>query len=65
VQDGINGYLIQPGDCAKLADRIERLATSPELRHKMGKSGYEMASGKFALPVIIRQLEDLYAEFAK
>jgi glycosyltransferase involved in cell wall biosynthesis len=64
VQDGVNGFLIQPGECEKLAERIDRLATSPELRLEMGKSGYELAAGKFALPVIINQLEALYAELA-
>lgn len=63
VQDGVNGYLIQPGECAQLAERIDRLATYPELRLHMGKSGYELAAGKFSLPVIMEQLESLYAEF--
>jgi glycosyltransferase involved in cell wall biosynthesis len=65
VYDGVNGYLIQPGECEKLAERIEWLAASPQLRREMGKTGYEMASGKFALPVIMRQLEELYADLIK
>jgi glycosyltransferase involved in cell wall biosynthesis len=64
VQDGVNGYLIQPGECERLAERMDRLAGSPELRLHMGKSGYELAAGKFALPVIMNQLETLYAELA-
>lgn len=65
VQDGENGFLIRPGECDKLAERIEELALSPELRRKMGQRGYELAMEKFALPVIMRQLEALYEELIK
>jgi glycosyltransferase involved in cell wall biosynthesis len=64
VQDGVNGYLIQPGECIQLAERMDRLANSAELRLNMGKSGYELAANKFSLPVIMEQLESLYAELA-
>lgn len=65
VQDGVNGFLIQPGECEKLAERMKQLAQSPELRRTMGRHGYKMAMEKFALPVIIRQLEALYDELVK
>jgi glycosyltransferase involved in cell wall biosynthesis len=63
VIEGQNGFLISPGQCDVLANRIERLASSVELRHKMGRVGYEMAATRFSLPVIIQQLESLYDEF--
>jgi glycosyltransferase involved in cell wall biosynthesis len=63
VIEGQNGFLISPGQCDVLADRIERLASSLELRQKMGRVGYEMAATQFSLPVIIQQLESLYDEF--
>lgn len=62
VHDGVNGYLIQPGQCEELAERIEWLASSSSLRKEMGQAGYRMAAEKFALPVIKRQLEGLYEE---
>ena len=62
VEDGVNGFLIQPGDRDKLASRIDALAASSGLRERMGRLGHEMAARKFALPVIIEQLEDLYDE---
>jgi glycosyltransferase involved in cell wall biosynthesis len=62
VEDGVNGYLITPGECEELAERIERLALSSGLRRRMGKSSHALASRKFALPVIVRQLEKLYDE---
>lgn len=65
VAEGENGFLIAPGQCGELAERIERLASSAELRHKMGQAGYEMASARFSLPVIVGQLESLYDEFTQ
>lgn len=65
VHDEQNGYLIQPGDCDKLARCIDQLAASPKLRLEMGRSGYKMAEGKFSLPVIIKQVEALYEELVK
>jgi glycosyltransferase involved in cell wall biosynthesis len=62
IEDGVNGYLIKPGECEKLAERIERLAASSVLRARMGKSGHEKASRMFALPLIVNQLEELYDE---
>lgn len=63
VQDGRNGFLIHPGECDALAERIERLAESAQLREEMGRAGYELAASRFSLPVIIGQLERLYDEF--
>jgi glycosyltransferase involved in cell wall biosynthesis len=65
VIEGQNGFLISPGQCDVLAERIERLAGSLELRQKMGRNGYEIAATRFALPVIIQQLESLYDEFTE
>jgi glycosyltransferase involved in cell wall biosynthesis len=62
VEDGVNGYLIEPGACETLATRMDQLAASPSLRLEMGKSGYQMAATKFDLSVIMRKLEALYAE---
>lgn len=62
VKDGVNGYLIEPGACDALAERMEQLAASPALRLEMGKSGHQMAASKFDLSVIVRKLEGLYAE---
>lgn len=65
VEEGKNGFLIAPGKCDDLTDRIERLAYSAELRQSMGRAGYEIAMTRFSLPVIIEQLESLYDEFTK
>lgn len=65
VEQGVNGLLIEPGQCKVLAEHIERLSASATIRKRMGHSGYQLAKSRFDLPIIIEQLEALYREFTK
>ena len=65
VEEGVNGFLIQPGQCKVLAERMERLCASASIRKQMGQSGYELAKFRFDLPIIIEKLEALYREFTE
>jgi glycosyltransferase involved in cell wall biosynthesis len=49
VEDGRTGLLVPPGDAAALADALERLAGSPELRHALGTAGREKVIKEFEL----------------
>jgi len=40
VQDGVNGFLVSPGDYEQLAEKIVRLLESEELRKNMGDRGF-------------------------
>lgn len=60
VEDGVNGFLIQPGDTKTLAERIDLLASYKDLREKMGRAGYDIAKEKFDIKIIINQLQDIY-----
>jgi glycosyltransferase involved in cell wall biosynthesis len=37
IEDGLNGYIIQPENSEALCERMERLARDPELREKMSQ----------------------------
>ena len=39
VEDGVNGYLVEPGDVDALAARVAALVADPALRTRMGKAG--------------------------
>lgn len=62
VEDGVNGFLIQPGDSKALAEKIDILANDKELREKMGRESYRIAKEKFDIKVIIKQLQGIYDE---
>jgi glycosyltransferase involved in cell wall biosynthesis len=47
VEDGKNGFLVQPNDPQGLADAIERLVIDPQLRVKMGLAGRQLVVEKY------------------
>lgn len=60
VEDGINGYLIQPGDYKALAEKIDFLSNNKLIRDKMSQQSHFMAGERFDVKVIVKQLEDIY-----
>lgn len=49
IEDGMNGFLINPGDYEALAKRIELLITNEDLRKKIGASAKETALKQFTI----------------
>ena len=47
IEDGENGYLVEPKDIAGTADRITRLLEDDELRHRFGERGRETVRERF------------------
>jgi glycosyltransferase involved in cell wall biosynthesis len=47
VVSGENGFLVPPQDALALADALERLVESPELRHRMGQAARRSVLQRF------------------
>ncbi len=62
IEDGRNGFLIEPGDVEALADRLRILMTSPELVGRMGRESLAIAREKFSTERIGQKLQELYEE---
>ncbi|HTE65513.1 MAG TPA: glycosyltransferase family 4 protein [Candidatus Binatia bacterium] len=62
VTDGLDGLLVPPGDPPALADAIVRLATSPELRERLGEAGYATVAERFSIEAQVRRIEEIYDE---
>lgn len=62
VENGVNGFLITPGDYKDLAQKIEYLADNTDLRHKMGQESYKIAREKFDVNIILTKLRGIYSE---
>ena len=62
VEDGVNGYLVDPADTAAWNTRLERLAGDRELRRTMGKASRRIAVERYdirnTIDVIRRELRD-------
>lgn len=60
VDDGKNGFLIQPRNAEQLADKLRQLINNPRLREEMGKKGREKAEKDFDLRVVIAKHLSIY-----
>ncbi|MGH3613084.1 MAG: glycosyltransferase [Pseudonocardia sp.] len=65
VTDGGEGYLVEPGDSAALADRIELLAADRELRARLGAAGRARAERQFRIEDTAAGFERLLASLVR
>jgi glycosyltransferase involved in cell wall biosynthesis len=63
VRDGIDGFVIEPGDVSALRDRMLTLRRDPTLRLRMGGSARERAA-QFTWDHYAQRVVDLYEEVA-
>lgn len=62
IDNGVSGLLVNAGDIESLAEAVEKLASNPELRHKIGREGQIIAQN-LAWSKQARSLVDLYQKF--
>jgi O-antigen/teichoic acid export membrane protein/glycosyltransferase involved in cell wall biosynthesis len=56
VEDGVEGFIVKPGDVEALADRLARLINDPERRRRMGRRAQDKVR-PFNWDVVLPQLE--------
>lgn len=61
VKEGENGYLIEPHDVKKLAEKMNYLADHPLVRQRMGEESRKISLAHHK-PVVLKRLEDLYKQ---
>ena len=62
VEDGVNGFLVQPGDPVALADRILRLVRDQDLRRRMNAANREKARREYSPEVFAERFTRVYQE---
>ncbi len=60
VAEGETGFLVPPGDAGALADRIERLIDTPELRQRLAAAGPRRIEERFSLDEMVNRMTALY-----
>ncbi len=60
VSDGVDGFLVEPGDVEGLAGRLGRLAADPELARRMGEAGRERVLERYSVERLIDDVDALY-----
>src|SRR5690606_41633823 len=61
VEDGVTGFLAQPGDDAALAEAIERLLDDPERARAMGMAGRQRVASRWRWSMVAERLVRLLA----
>ena len=62
VRDGVEGFVVPPGDARALAEAIAKLAAHRELREKMGWAARARLLEGFTEDRIIRKVGDIYSK---
>jgi glycosyltransferase involved in cell wall biosynthesis len=65
LTDGVEGFVVPPRDPGRLADAVQRLWESPELRARMGEAGRATATARFTLERQLDEFDALYREVAR
>jgi glycosyltransferase involved in cell wall biosynthesis len=61
VSDGINGYLVEPGNPDEIAERVNGLLCNPVLRKSMGEEGRFRAQ-EFSSMKMVREIDMMYRD---
>ena len=62
VRDGMDGYLVQPGDMEGLTQALAKLVDDPVLRKKMGENARNQCAGNFSHIQMARQFLRIFAQ---
>jgi glycosyltransferase involved in cell wall biosynthesis len=62
VTDGVEGFLVNPGDVRALADALDRLLGDPELARGMGVAARRKVERAFSADAVLPSVEALYLE---
>ena len=60
VTEGIDGFLVEPGDTEAAAERLATLALDPELRARLGDAGRTNARERYSVGRLVDDVDRLY-----
>jgi glycosyltransferase involved in cell wall biosynthesis len=62
VRDGVDGFLVEPGDVETMADRLARLAADADLRRRMGEAGAASVRERYSVERLLEDMDALYRQ---
>ena len=61
IRDGINGYLVPPGNVGGFADRIHQIVNDPGLARRLGEEAHRDVLERFGIPRMIDAYHQLFS----
>jgi glycosyltransferase involved in cell wall biosynthesis len=62
VQDGVNGYLVDPGNAQQLAGAIKKILKNPSGASLMGLAGYQLVKKQYSWKSVTEKTYTLYQQ---
>jgi len=62
ITEGVEGFLVRPGDVQSLADRLVHLGANADLRVRMGKAARRRVEAEYDLEVMAQRVSRVYDE---
>ncbi|HUY32415.1 MAG TPA: glycosyltransferase [Pirellulales bacterium] len=62
VQDGVNGFLVPPGDAESMAERLTTLLNDRALARRLGQAGRRLVAADWSLRSMVEGYQDLIHE---
>jgi len=60
VREGVDGYLVEPGDIDGAAGRLAELAADPALRARLGAAGRARVLDRYSVVRLVDDVDRLY-----
>ena len=65
IRDGLNGYLVPPGEVIPLAEKTIELLLDRERADRFGANGRRLVEEEFSIPAMISSYQRLYAQLLR
>jgi len=63
IEDGVNGFLVEPGNVIQLAEAILRILTEKKLAHQLGLNGRRKIQSRYSASCMVQAIEAVYRRF--
>ncbi len=60
VEEGVTGFLVEPGDWREMAERMVRLLADRSLARRMGEAGRRKVTDEYSIEHMVREWEALF-----
>ena len=65
IRDGVNGYLVPPGEVTPLAEKSIELLLDRQQADRFGANGRRLVEEEFSIPAMISRYQRLYAQLLR